>query len=373
MDEFISSSLNTIRQNLGNLSVENVTEVQTDLNLLEELLKIVFNKESESLFLLLNSTLMKEQTYAQNVFTKITSWYLQKLENATSGSEFASYVQPFKHTVEMIVASNAVQSNFSNLVSNQIQSLINNIQAPLDVLDLNRIINMMTSLVQGELETMKTSFKIQQDFYTSMGLQLNLSEANISTEVEAHILKYLNVVKTWMSNSNLKFTLDHFLQWNGTNITSAGMDLEQMMNSTIHLLSPEERSYAEKLLQVSQALNYALQVGSTQDGLQSKNFTQAILDAARLAIGNFLNGSTTLPWSDLDQVSELFQIILELILNQNISYTQVQGLLQQAILSTDQLVQELSPETAQMLAPRIQNLKTSIKSQSRGTNNWNQM
>ncbi|XP_062861801.1 glucosylceramide transporter ABCA12 [Trichomycterus rosablanca] len=370
--EVIESTLSNIRQNLQSLGVKNVTSIKSELDVLEGLLKLAFDKDYRYPYYLLNSTLMMEQTYAQKMYGEIASWYLQKLENATNSSMFAEFLKPFIRTVEMMVSTNAAESNFFSMAANQIKSLIGNVQPPLDGADLTRISDAVMTLVQGELNMMKMSLEIQQDYYNSMGLQANLT---IPTQIEGPVTDYLKFAESWITNPQLKLALGDVLQWNNTNVTTAGMDLEQLIQAAAPLLSPEEREYIKKLEQVSQALNHALQLGGTQDGLRSENFTQAVMDAARLALENFLNGSVIYPTSAPDQAAEALQISLELILNQNLSYAQSQGLLKQAAQRMEDFIRALSPETAKMLTPGIQSIATYINSISQpgGTDNWNKV
>ncbi|XP_053483840.1 uncharacterized protein LOC128609332 [Ictalurus furcatus] len=83
-DEVLEVILDSIRLNLENLNVENVTLIKMELDTLEGLLKMVFDDEYRYPYYMINSTLMTQQSYAQKMYTEIIMWYLHNLENATN-------------------------------------------------------------------------------------------------------------------------------------------------------------------------------------------------------------------------------------------------------------------------------------------------
>ncbi|KAF4086590.1 hypothetical protein AMELA_G00085220 [Ameiurus melas] len=323
-DEVLEVILDSIRLNLENLNVENVTLIKMELDTLEGLLKMLFDDEYRYPYYMINSTLMTQQSYAQKMYTEISMWYLHNLENATSDSMFREILYPFIHMTEMMATINAAQANFSTLVSNQIQDLTGHIQTPLNDEDLNLISNAIVSLMQGELQLIKLNLDLQQTFYDSLGLQTNTS---LPAGIEAEIQNYFNLMQSWITNPQITLAFSKIFQWNNnlTDFATPAMDLEQLIQALAPLLSPEEQVYINKAEQVLQSLNYTLQLGQTDTGLQSENFTEAIMDSVRVILENMFN--YTDPTYTDDNIVNVLYNSLQLLLSPNISYSQAQELM----------------------------------------------
>ncbi|XP_072542326.1 glucosylceramide transporter ABCA12 [Salminus brasiliensis] len=358
-----------IRQNLQNLSVENgtLTELTNDLGLLEELLNVAINERYP--YHTINSTLMAQQIYAQKVYSDIALWYLQKLENATSDTTFKNLLLSLIRLTKMEVLVNAAQSNFSALVSSQIQDLMGHVQLPLDEADLSLIFSAVRKLVEGQLQLIKMNLEIQQAFFDSMGFHMNIS---IPADIESEIMNYLNSIRNWMANTQLTQDFATVLQWNNSsiNITTLGMDLELLVQAMAPLLSPQEQSYLGMIEQASQALNHALQMASAEGGLQSENFTEAIMDSIRVILGGTFNG--TVP---VDDIAAAVHISLQLLLNSNMSYAQSQELLVKAVLRISDFISVLEPKNSEVLTPVINSILSYISTISKpsGMDKWTEI
>ncbi|KAI5091183.1 ATP-binding cassette sub-family A member 12 [Silurus meridionalis] len=352
-EEIFEVILESIRLNLGNLNAENVTLIEKELDTLETLLKMVFEEEYRYPYYMINSTLMTQHSYAQKMYTQITLWYLRNLENATSDSMFRQTFYPLIHMVEMMATINEAQANFSTLVSNQIYTLTNQVHSPLNSEDLNQISNAITFLMQGQLQLIKMNLDLQMTFYNSSGL---ISNKTLPTDIEAEIQNYFNVVQNWITNPQLTVAFSKLFQWNSnvTDFTVAATDLEELMETLAPLLSPEEQVYINKSEQILQSLNFALQLGQTDDGLQSENFTEAIIDSVKVILQDMFNYTDSTYTNK--SVVEVFYNSLQLLLSPNISHAQAQQFLKEVADEMESIISATAPDLAEMFAPGIQSL-----------------
>ncbi|KAK3568219.1 hypothetical protein QTP86_000217 [Hemibagrus guttatus] len=355
-EEAFGLILESIRQNLENLNVENVTCIETELDTVERLLKMVFEEEYRYPYYMINSTLMTQWAYAQNMYKEITLWYLHSLENATSDSMFREILYPFIQMSEMMATIHAAHSNFSTVVSNQIHNLTSHVQSPLNDEDLNQISNTIVSLIQGHLQLIKMNLDLQQTFYDSMDFQTNTS---IPVAIEAELQNYHNMIQSWITNPQLTLAFSKIFQWNNnlTDFTIPAMDLEELIQALAPLLSPEEQVYINKIEQVLQSLNYTLMLGQTDSGLQSENFTESIMDTLRVFLDNMFNYTDTTYTSDIVEV--LYNTV-QLLLSPNVSHAQAQQLIMQVAQKTESLITSIAPDSAEVLTPSIQSLISSI-------------
>ncbi|XP_027022078.2 uncharacterized protein abca12 [Tachysurus fulvidraco] len=356
-EEVFELILESIRQNLENLNVENVTSIETELDTLEELLKMVFEEEYHYPYYMINSTMMTQQAYAHKMYKEITLWYLHNLENATSDSMFREILYPFIEVTEMMVTIHDAHLNFSTLVANQIQNLTGHVQTPLNGEDLNLISNAIVSLIQGQLELIKMNLDLQQTFLDSLGLQSNTS---MPADIKAELQNYHNLMQNWITNPQLKLAFSNIFRWtnNLTDFTTPFIDHEELLQALASLLTPEEQVYINKTEQVLHSLNYTLQLGQTENGLQSENFTEAIMDSVRVFLDNMFNYTDTTYTND--DIVDVFYNTLQLLLNPNISHDQAQKLVIQVAQETASFISAIVPDSSEVLTPIIQSLITSI-------------
>jgi len=371
-EEVLITTLADIRQNLQGLGVENINNITSDLNILEDLLKTVIREQYP--YHTINSTLMAQGQYAQKMYVDITLWYLNKLGNATSGSMFAEILNHLKRMTEMQVALINAEADLVTLVMNQIQNLTH-VQLPLEGEDLVQVANTIMIMLQGELGLIKRNLEIQEAFYNSLGFPINI---RIPAEIEAQIMTYLSVTREWVTNQQVTTALAGIFQWEMTSvdITTPGTDLEKLLQAMIPLLPPKEREYLAVVDQVSQAVNYALQVASTDGGMQNENFTEAIISAVKVVLESMYNETEALPQEVVENVLSAFNGALQLILNTNMSYAQARNLTEETVQRVDGLINALLPaEAAEVLVPITKSILTYLKtiSQPSGPDKWNEV
>ncbi|KAK2904797.1 hypothetical protein Q8A67_006596 [Cirrhinus molitorella] len=371
-EEVLITTLSAIRQNLQGLNIENITDITNELNILEDLLKKIFREQYP--YDTINSTLMVQGQYAQKVYGEITMWYLNKLGNATSGGMFAEILHHLKHLTEMEFALINAEADIVTLAMNHIQNLTH-LRLPLEGEDLVQVANTIMTILQGELALIKGSLEIQQAFYNSLGSPMNIS---IPAEIEAQIMTYLGFTKDWITNPQVTTALAKIFQWqiSPEDITTPGKDVEQLLRAITALLHPEVRESLAVVDQVSQAVNYALQVASSGGGVQSANFTEAIISAVRVFLESISNETRALPQDVVNNILGAFNGSLQLFLNPNMSYAQASILTQETIQMLEGAIHILLPaEAAEVLVP----IKNSILSylnniyQPAGFDQWNEL
>ncbi len=230
------------------------------------------------------------------------------------------------------------------------------------------------TMLQGELALIKGTLEIQQAFYDSLGSPMNIS---IPAEIEAQIMTYLSLTREWITNPQVMTALARIFQWeiSSVDITTPGKDLEQLLQALTPLLRPEDRESLAAIDQFSQAVNYALQVASIDGGVQSENFTEAIIIAVRVILKSISNETGALPQDVANNILGAFNGFLQLILNPNMSYAQAITLTQEIQMVEGAINTLLPAEAAEVLVP----IKNSILSylynisQPAGFDLWNEL
>ncbi|KAF5903388.1 ATP-binding cassette sub-family A member 12, partial [Clarias magur] len=354
-EDVLEIILESIRMKLENLNVKNVSLIEMDFDTLKGLLKVVFDDEYRYPYYMINTTLMTQQSYAQKMYTDIILWYLQNLENATNDSMFNEILDRFIILTENMATVSAAQLNFTTLVSNQIQDLIGHVQPPLNSEDLSVIHNAIVSIMEGHIQLIKVNLDFQQTLYDSLGLQTNMS---FPADVEVEIQNYFNLMETWIMNPQLMLVFSQILQWNKTltDFRTPVMDLEQILQALAPMLSPEEQVYINKTEQILQPLNYILELGQTDNGLQSENFTEAIMDIIRMMLENVFNYTNT-TYAD-ENIAGVFYNLIQLLQNPNTS--KPQELMTEIANVIESVISTFDLDLAEALSPNIQNLLTYV-------------
>ncbi|KAL2081579.1 hypothetical protein ACEWY4_023432 [Coilia grayii] len=364
-EEIIRKTLQNIEETLKNLNHSNTDEIINELNVLDGIFQLGFQEQYP--YYTINHTLLGNQEYAQRVYTEIAQWYLKKLENATSGSAFAELLFPIFRVTQMQIALNLVQSEFNTLVTQQIEGVISQVQLPLDGHDLRRIGHAIVTILRGQLELIKTNLKLQQDYYDSIGMPVNTS---IPKHIEEQFMMYINLTNKWTSDPSFTSAFASLLQWDlhSVNISTVDTDILKLLKAIVPLLSAEEQAYLAATEKAYQALIHVLQVAS-HDGLQSGNFTEAVLSAARviLEVG-------TVPNATIHQILGALGSSLQLFLHPDLSYAQSNHLSLVLARSLEDLIGSLMPRAAaDVLLPMTSVITTYFEtiSQPAGPDQWN--
>uniref|UniRef100_A0A9J8BP67 ATP-binding cassette, sub-family A (ABC1), member 12 n=1 Tax=Cyprinus carpio carpio TaxID=630221 RepID=A0A9J8BP67_CYPCA len=249
-------------------------------------------------------------------------------------------------------------------IKNSILSYLNNISQPAGFDQWNElIINMMTEL-QNSLPSNNTAQPI-------ISMIIKVTENLLSSNE-------VNFTKDWIINKQLTIALDRIFQGNvsSVDLAGAGVNLEQLLQAMAPLLSPEDRAFLAVAEQVSQTLTYALHVSSTDGGLQSENFTEAVISTVRAVLESISNETGALPQDVFSNILGAFNGSLQLILNSNMRYAQARTLTQETIQMVDAVIHILLPaELAEVLVPIKNSILSYLNniSQPAGFDQWNEL
>jgi len=187
-----------------------------------------------------------------------------------------------------------------------------------------------------------------------------------------------NLTKDWIINQQLTTALARIFLGNVSTVDLAttGVNLDQLLQAIAPLLSPEERAFLSVSERLSQTLTYALQVASTDGGLQSENFTEAVISAVKVVLDSLSNETEALSQDVVDQILGAFNNSLQLSLNPNMSNAQLGNLTQETLQMVEGVIHALSPaEAAEVLVPIKNIILNYLKnvSQPAGFDQWNEL
>ncbi len=187
-----------------------------------------------------------------------------------------------------------------------------------------------------------------------------------------------NLTKDWIINQQLTMALAAIFQGSvsSVDLAAAGVNLDQLLQAMAPLLSPEDRAFIAVAEQVFQRLTYALQVASTEGGLQSENFTEAVISTVRIVLESISNETGALPQDVVNNVLGAFNGSLQLIMNPNMSYAQANTLTQDTIQMVEGVIRTLLPaEAAEVLVPIKNSILSYLNkiSQPAGFDIWNEL
>ncbi len=187
-----------------------------------------------------------------------------------------------------------------------------------------------------------------------------------------------NLTKDWIINQQLTIVLNAIFQGSvsSVDLAAAGVNLDQLLQAMAPLLSPEDRAFLAVAEQVSQRLTYALQVSSTEGGLQSENFTEAVISTVRIVLESISKETGALPQDVVNSVLGAFKGSLQLTLNPNMSYAQAITLTQETIQMVEGAIRTLLPaEAAEVLVPIKNSILSYLNniSQPAGFDFWNEL
>ncbi|TRZ03548.1 hypothetical protein DNTS_022605, partial [Danionella cerebrum] len=299
---FSEAIISSIRVLLDSLSNEIGTLPQ---NVIEDFLGAV----NDSLQLILNTNM----SYAQ--LTNLTQETIQILEGG-----IRALLPEESH--EVLVS-----------IHNIILRYLANISEPAGFNQWNEIIIDMMKELQSSLPSNSTAQPIISVILTVTKTLLISENGNLTNE--------------WM-NQQLMMALSELFQGNVSlvDLTSAGVDLNQLLEALSPLIPPEDRAFLSVVEQVSQTLTYALQLASTNGDLQSQNFSEAIISSIRVLLDSLSNETGTLPQNVIESFLGALKGSLQLILNPNMSYAQLRNLTQETIQMSVRAIDDLLPAEA---------------------------
>ncbi|XP_064800500.1 uncharacterized protein abca12 isoform X2 [Oncorhynchus masou masou] len=362
------------------------TLINNELTVLEGLIELAASGQSPVYSLNSTDPLMQDPNYAQKVYLEIAQWYLRNLENETSTSAFSEILDPFFRIAEMQLALQLSQTEFTIFVSKEVEYLMRSIQYPINGTDVSKIGQSVIRILNENLNLLKLNIACQEVLQNCFG-NINWLNHSLLSKVEIQIREYLNLTQDWLRQPRVTQVLTNMLHWNISggmmNVTTPGMDLQQLLRTLGSLLTPEQQAYLTAIQHIIQALNQVLLVASQEGGLGSDQFIQAFMDAASSVLSGFTMGLTpqngTAEIQDIlqgEEVQIILQDALQLAFRPNMSNAQSLNITMEIVRRVEGVVRLLVPQEAVgYLLPGFRFISTYLETVSRpgGPDKWNEI
>ncbi|KAK1903421.1 ATP-binding cassette sub-family A member 12, partial [Dissostichus eleginoides] len=338
----IAHTLNSIMANIKiNLQQNQLStpEIMKEIVVVEGLIQLIAISEP---FDNLNSTLMMDPLYAQKVYLQIVEWYLKKLENITSTSSVSGLVDPFFSLTHMQVTLQLAQVDYSLFVSKQVEFLMNNLQNPIDAAGVGQIGQTTVELLRHLFELIMVNLETQNNIPGTEPF-LNTTILHVT---KLQVRQYLSLIQRWMKQPNVPLVIESMLQWASPsiNISTPMTNLHQLLETIVNFVSADQRAYLAIIRNITQSLSKALMVAEKPGGLQSEQFSAAILETVRSAL-NILSAATgPLPPSVQQNILEIVQDSLKLIVQPEMSIASSRNISLLILKKAESLIKMIIPQ-----------------------------
>ncbi|TNN77393.1 hypothetical protein EYF80_012357 [Liparis tanakae] len=363
----LNSTLANIKTNLQ-LNHLYTPEIMNEIAVVEGLIQLVANTEP---FNNLNNTSMMDPLYAQKVYLNIVEWYLKRLENITSASSYSELLSPFYNLTQMQVALQLANMDLSLFVSQQVESLINNLEYPLDGEGVITIGLTTVELLRRQFELIMANLNAQNNLD---GHQLKNTTMLHVAELQVEL--YLDLMENWMKQPNVESILGSMLQWGdpSINVSTPVTDLQHLLGTMAAVLGDDQQAYLSVIGSITKSLSKALMVAEQPGGLQSDHFSTAIMEAIQSAMQILPDDTETLPLPVLQNILELVQDSLNLIVQPDMSFASSRNISLLILKKAESIIQQTLPDMyAQYLLSGIKVAATYFESTASGTDGWNQL
>jgi len=287
--QVLNSTLANVKMSLHQV-ILNSSELMQEFTVLQGLLELA-SVQPYSIPPFSNITMIDASYQTQ---LEIVQWYLGKLENITSGSQFSSLLNTMYHVVKLEIALQVSSAKFSTFVSNQVTNLTNNLQYPLDGEGVKQIGQVVIEIVRGDIQLMLMDIKQQNDFAQSLGYQPCFNDTTLNA-FSYQIGLYLDFIRNWMREPNVTLVFDSMIHWGNSSLPTPGNDIHQLLQTVSPYLNKEQLAYFSAISNITQAINKALAVAEQPSGLQSDRFSDAILETIQHMMQSLSNEIGPLP------------------------------------------------------------------------------
>ncbi|XP_032384919.1 ATP-binding cassette sub-family A member 12 isoform X2 [Etheostoma spectabile] len=370
----VSHTLNSILANIKmNLQLNHLytPEIMNEIRVVEGLIQLVASTEP---FNNLNTSLLMDPMYAQKVYLKIVEWYLKRLENITSTSAVSELLHPFYYLTQMQVTLQLAQVDFSVFISEQVETLMNNLQYPIDGAGVSKIGQTTVEIIRHLFEFMKVTLEAQNNipgsepFFNTTILQVT----------ELQVEQYLDLIQNWIKQPNVPSVLSSMFQWGdpSINVSAPVTDLQQLLETTVNFLSKDQQAYISILTNITMSLSKALMVAEQPGGLASGHFLAIILEAVQSAMQIPTAAMGPLPLFVQQNILEIVQDSLKLIVQPDTSFPSSLNISLLILKRAESVIQQTLPDMfAAYLLSGLKVATTYVESISAagGPDSWNQL
>lgn len=351
----------------------NTPEIMKEIRVLEQLIHLATIPLPFSTSF--NTTmLMKNPAYVQKVYLQLIDWYLKRIAGITNSSSVSHLLQHFFSLTQLQMTLQLTNTNFTLFVSNQVEHLIKNLQYPVNGAGLHRIGLTSVAIFRQLFDLIALNLELQGNASGSPLFHIpnNLKAAKLQVQL------YLDLIEKWMNEPSVPSLLSSMLQWgnHSLNVSTPTKDLLHLLQTLRNFLNNDQLSYFRIIGSITQSLNKALMLAEHPGGLQSDEFSEAILEAVQNAM-QILN-RTTCPLSLPVQhnILEIVHNSLKLILRPDMNFASSRNISLIILMRAESVIQELFPGIAgtYMLSglKLVVTYFRSISSYS-GQDNWNQL
>ncbi|KAK5861274.1 hypothetical protein PBY51_022684 [Eleginops maclovinus] len=332
----------TLNSTLANIKINiqqnhlSTPEIMKEIMVIEGLIQLIAISEP---FDNLNSTLMMDPMYAQKVYLEIIEWYFKKLENISSTSSVSELLHPFLYLTQMQVTLQLTQVDFSLFVRNQVELLMNILQNPIDAAGIGQIGQTTVELLQRLFELIMVNLETQNEI---PGTQYT----TILHVTKLQVQQYINLIQTWMKQPNVPLVLESMLQWANPyiNISTPMTDIHQLLETIVNFVSADQKAYLSIIRNITQSLSKALMVAEKPGGLQSEQFSAAILEAIQSALHILSAATGPLPPYVQQNILEIVQDSLKLILEPDMSFASSRNISILILKKAENLIEVIIPQ-----------------------------
>ncbi|KAL6100670.1 abca12 [Pungitius sinensis] len=349
----LNSTLANIKTNLQ-LNQLYTPEIMTEITVVEGLLQLVANTEPYNN---LNNTM--NPLYAHEEYLKIVEWYLKRLENITSASSASELLSPFYNLTQMQVMLQLAQADFTLFVSKQVESLINNLQYPLDEAGVIKIGLTTVAILRRQFEFIMGNLEVQNN--------LRLANHTLLDATELQVEQYLDLIEEWMKQPNVQLLLSSVLGWAipDRNVSAYVTDLQRLQGTTATLLGDDQLAYLFFIGNITNSLSDALVVAKQPGGLQSDQFLEPLVEALQRVMQSLTSATGPLPPSVEQDLLEVVQNSLTLIVQPEESFASSCNISLQILKRAESIIQQTVPEVfAQYLLSGLKVAATYFESNS---------
>ncbi|XP_034142679.1 uncharacterized protein abca12 isoform X2 [Esox lucius] len=366
---------------MGNQNQTLINEVDAmisnELPVLEGLVQLATSEQSPVYSLNSTDPLMLDPINAQKVYLEMAQWYLKGLQNVTSNSTFSKLLNPFFRMAEMQLDLQLFETEFTIFVTKEVGDFMRSMPYSINETDIIQISQSIIMTLNDNLDVLKCNFAYHKVLQNSFE-QLNWLNSSFLSELENQVRSYLNMTEDWLRDPNRTQVITNMLYWNtsgwGMNVTTLGMDFQQLFQTLGYFLSPEQQAYLTTIQQNSQVLNQVLLVASHNGGLSSDQFIQAIMDAASIVLNSFTMGLE--PENVTAEILGILRGALHLALRPEMSYVQSLNITMEIIRTAENMVRRLVPQKAAgFLLPVFRFTRTYLENvlTPGGPDKWNEI
>ncbi|KAL7385147.1 hypothetical protein ABVT39_016568 [Epinephelus coioides] len=365
----LNSTLANIKMNLQ-LNNLYTPEIMSEIRVVEGLIQLLVNMEPLNK---LNATSDMDSMQAQKVYVEMVQWYLEKLENITRTSSISDLLQPFYYITHMQVTLQLTQLDFTLFVSKQVETLIYNLQHPIDSAGVSAIGQTAVEILRRLFELLQINLEAQNELNHNLLFNTTTLHA-----FELQVNLYLNLTEMWMKQPNVSPVLSSMLQWGNPDLNASTpvTDFQHLLQTMVHFLSEDQQAYLSIIHNATMLLSNALMVAEQPGGLQSDHFLSAILEAVQTAMQSLTTATGPLPPSVQQNILEIVQDSLRLIVQPDMSFATSRNISLLILQRAESVIQQTLAEMgAEYLLPGIRVATTYFESisASSGPDRWNQL